>query len=411
MALPAAPKVEIRFGTGASFGNSLVLGSAANGILGTNVLGTSAATPIDVTSQVTEVNIRRGRDRVFDTYEAGTAVIRLLDMTGDLNPQNASGPYYGDILPLRQVRISTSYSGTNYYLFSGYITSYDYEWKPGANIAYVTIVAEDGFRLFYLADVDTLSGAAAGDLPGDRIEQILTAVNWSLSQTNIDSGDITLQDDPGGRRPALEVLQQVEATEIGALYMAGNGDLTFKGRTNVAVQASGTKTYFDDTNINVQYQTIDVTLDDTDLANDVTVLRSGGTQQNAQNASSISEYFRRSLFRTNLLMETDAQALQQANMILNYRDQVQLLVRSIGLDLSSVSSRVAAALQIEMGDPIQVIRTQPGGSTITANLTVQGITHEITPENWFTEIRTALPLATAFILGSSEFGILGTSTL
>jgi len=411
MALPATPTVQIRFGTGASFGNALVLGSAANGILGTNVLGTSAATPIDVTSQVTEVNIRRGRDRVFDTYEAGTAVIRLLDMTGDLNPQNASGPYYGDILPLRQVRISTSYSGSDYFLFSGYITSYDYEWQPGADIAYVTIVAEDGFRLLYLADVDTLAGAAAGDLPGERIDQVLTAVNWPSSVTDIDLGDITLQDDPGGRRSALEVLQQVEATELGALFMAANGDVTFRSRSQVAGQASGTKTYFDDTNTNVQYQAIDVTLDDTDLANDVTVTRTGGTAQNAENAGSITQFFRRSLTRSNLLMETDAQALQQSNMILNYRDDVQLLVRSIGLDLSSVSSRVAAALELEIGDPIQVIRTQPGGSNITANVTVQGISHQITPETWFTELKTALPLATAFILGSSEFGILGTSTL
>jgi hypothetical protein len=411
MALPATPKVEIRFGTGASFGNALVLGSPTQGILGTNVLGTSAAVPIDVTSLVQLVNIRRGRDRVFDHYEAGTAVVSLLDQTGDYNPQNASGPYYGDILPMRQLRISASYSGADYWLFSGYITSWDYEWPVGADFARVTIVAEDGFRLFNLAEVDDIPGAAAGDLPAERISQVLDAIDWPASQTTINGGSITLQDDPGGIRPALQVLQQVEDTELGALYMAANGNLTFKGRSTLSVQATGTKTYFDDTGTNVQYQAIDVTLDDTELANDVTVSRVGGTAQNAQSPISIEQFFRRSLTRSGLLMETDDVALQQANSVLNYRKDVELLVRSVGVDLSSPSNRVAAALGLELGDPIQVIRTQPGGSTMTADLTVQGVTHQITPETWFTTISTALPLGTAFVLGSSEFGILGTSTL
>lgn len=410
MALPATPKVEIRFGTGAGFGNVLVLGSATNGILGTNVLGTSSAEPIDVTSQVTGATIRRGRDRVFDHYDSGTAVITLIDETGDLNPENPSGPYYGDILPMRQVRISAAYSGSDYFLFSGYITSWDYEWPKGADYARVTITANDGFRLLNLAEIDDLPTAAAGDLPGTRVNQVLDAAGWPSSQRTISSGDVTLQDDPGGIRPALQALQQVEDTELGALYMAANGDAVFKSRTTLSQQATNPKTYFDDTDTDIQYQTIDVRLDDTDLANDVTVTRTGGTAQTVTDAASIAQYFRRSLSRTGLLMETDSAALGQATSILNYRKNVQLLVTAIGLDISSPSDRVAAALELDIGDPIEVTRTGPGGA-IVADLTVQGVAHQITPASWFTTFSTALPLSTAFVLGSSEFGILGTSTL
>lgn len=410
MALPATPKVEIRFGTGAGFGNALVLGSTANGILGTNVLGTSAAVPIDVSSQVTSANIRRGRDRVFDHYDSGSAVITLIDDTGDLNPDNAAGPYYGEILPMRQLRVSASYSGTDYYLFSGYITSWDYEWPKGADFARVTIVANDGFRLLNLAEIDDLPDAAAGDLPGTRVTDILEAAGWPLSLTSISAGEVTLQDDPGGIRPALQAIQQVEDTELGAFYMAGNGNAVFKSRSTLSQQATNPKTYFDDTDTDIQYQTIDVRLDDTDLANDVTVTRAGGSPQNAQDATSINEYFRRSLSRTGLLMETDTAALGQATSILNYRKNVQLLVTAIGLDISSPSSRVTAALELEIGDPIEVTRTGPGGA-IVADLTVQGVAHQITPGTWFTTFSTAIPLSTAFVLGSSEFGILGTSTL
>jgi len=410
MALPATPKVEIRFGTGAGFGNALVLGSPSQGILGTSVLGTSAALPVDVTSQVTSLNIRRGRDRIFDHYDSGVAVLELYDDTGDLNPENPSGPYYGDILPLRQIRISASYSGNDYYLFSGYITSWDYTYPQGADLARVNIVANDGFRLLNLAEVDTIAGASAGQDTGDRVADVLAAAGWPSSQTTISTGSVTVQDDPGGIRQALTVLQQLEDTELGALYMDAAGNAVFKSKDALSQQATTTKTYFDDTNTNIQYQAIDVTLDDTDLANDVTVTRVGGTAQNAQDATSISNYYRRSLSRTGLLMETDTQALSQANSILNARKSVGLLIRSIGIDCSSPSNRVAAALELDIGDPIQVTRTTVGGP-ITADLTVQGVTHQITPGTWFTTFTTAIPLGTAFVLGSSEFGILGTSTL
>jgi hypothetical protein len=52
-----------------------------------------------------------------------------------------------------------------------------------------------------------------------------------------------------------------------------------------------------------------------------------------------------------------------------------------------------------------------GGSHIDTRLTVQGHSHDITPDRWITRLTTAQPLSTAFILGSAEFGVLGTSTL
>ncbi len=95
--IPATPKVEIRFGVGAGFANVLVLGDANDGILGTNVPGTSSTQIVDITSLVQKITTRRGRDRVFEEYSPGTATVRFIDTTGDWNPQNASGPYYGKI--------------------------------------------------------------------------------------------------------------------------------------------------------------------------------------------------------------------------------------------------------------------------------------------------------------------------
>ena len=411
MTLPANFKVEVRFGTGASFGNVLVLDSATDGILGTNVLGTAAATTVDITNQVQSISTNNGRDRVFDHYDAGTATIRLLDITGNWNPENTSSPYYPNILPMRQLRISATYSSTRYYLFSGYIQSFDYDYQPGLNAAIVTIRAIDAFRLLNLASVTSVAGAAAGDLPGARVTQILDAISWPAGMRDIDTGSTTLQTDPGTTRSALDALQTVEDSELGALYVDPEGNVVFKDEQSLTLESLGTKTFFDDDGTDIAYNGISVRLDDTELANYVIVTRNGGTAQIAQDATSIETYFRRTLSRTGLLMQNDADALGQANQILVNRKNVEVRIESITLDCSGDSNRVLPALSLGIGSPIQVARTQPGGSRIVVDLTIQGISHNITPAGWTTTFTTASYLGSVFILDSSTYGILGTSSL
>jgi len=52
-----------------------------------------------------------------------------------------------------------------------------------------------------------------------------------------------------------------------------------------------------------------------------------------------------------------------------------------------------------------------GGTNLDLRLTIQGHQHDITPDRWITQFTTAYPLSLGFILGSTEYGILGTNTL
>jgi len=111
------------------------------------------------------------------------------------------------------------------------------------------------------------------------------------------------------------------------------------------------------------------------------------------------------------MMKDNATALARATSVLNYRKTPRLRVDSITLDLSSVSNRVPAGLGLDIGDPIVVNRTMANNTGFDVRVTVNGINHDITPDRWTTRFTTAYPLSTAFILGSSQFGILGTNTL
>lgn len=412
MTLPCQPIVKIRLGTGASFGNPLILGDAANGILGTNVLASSAVQIVDVSSTTQRIAINHGRDRLFEEYLPGTAVIEFLDFTGEWNPFNQAGPYYGDIKPMRQIQVYTNYQNNGYFLFSGYITSWDYQWADqSADYAIVTVQAVDGFRLLSLANIDTVPGAANKDLPGERINLILDAIGWPATARLIDMGDTELENDPGGIRSALSAIQTVEQSDLGAFFIDHQGRAVYYSRATLSSKAGGTAYEFDDTGTDIQYQDIDISFDDTELVNEVTLTRLGGSPQTVSDANSIDEYFLRSYARSDLMMETNALALTRATQILNYRKEVRLRVDSLTLDMSSNSNRVEPGLALEIGDPIIVTKSMAAGTDVTVRLTVQGHTSNITPDRWTTTFTTAYPLSTAFILGSTEFGVLGTNTL
>ena len=412
MSLPADLTVKIRLGTGPSFGDPFLLGDPNNGILGTNVLAANAIQEINITNEVRRVSTRHGRDRAFEEYLPGEAVIEFYDFTGDWNPNNTSSQYYPEVKPMRQVRVTANYSGTDYSIFAGYISSWDYSWPDqSTDFAIVTIRATDAFRLLQLANINTVTGAANKDLPGERINLILDEIDWPAGQRIIDDGDTELENDPGGFRSALSAIQLVEQSDLGAFYIDHDGKAVYLSRQTLSQRASGTAYEFDDNGVNIQYQNIDINYDEAELANSVTLTRLSGQPQTASDSASIAEYFLRSFNRSGLMMETNDLALARANQILNYRKQPRMRIDQFTLDMSSDSNRVLPGLTMEIGDPVIVTKNMANGSDLTLRLTIQGHSTDITPDRWVTTFSTAYPLSTAFILGSAEFGILGTNTL
>lgn len=413
MTLPCQPTVVMRLGTGAGFGIPLILGDPSTGILGTNVLGTNDVEFVNITDEVQRISINHGRDRQFEQYLPGTATIQYLDFTGDWNPANTSGAYYGKIKPMVLVRVETTYQATGYKLFTGYVSSWDYTWADqSADYAIVTIQCVDAFRMLQLANIDTVPGAANKDLPGERINLILDAIGWPSTLRNIDLGDTELENDPGGFRPALTAIQTIEQSDLGAFFIDHAGNATYYSRATLSQLAADPNPYeFSDDGTDIAYQDIDVNYDETELANQVTFTRLSGQPQTASDSASIDEYFLRSYNRSGLMMETNATALARATQVLNYRKQPRIRIDSFTLDMSSDSTRVEPGLALEIGDPVIVTRRMAGSSDLTVRLSIQGHRSDITPDRWTTTFTTAYPLGTAFILGSTEFGVLGTNTL
>jgi hypothetical protein len=316
-------------------------------------------------------------------------------------------------LPLRKIRIWADYddgSGLDrYYLYSGYITSYDNTFRLGIDeVSSVTLQCVDAFRLFQNVNITTVAGSSAGQTTGARIDDLLDLASYPSSQRLVDVGDTTVQADPGTNRTLLGALQTLEQTELGAFFIDVEGNAVFLSRTTVSLEADQTPLQFNDDGTEISYQSIDFAYDDTQIFNDITVTRLNGTAQNVQSTSSIETYFIHSGSRTGLMMQTDAEALDQASMLLNARENALLRIDSIGLNMmdSTASNRITAGLESDLFTLINVNKTGQASSSFDLELFVQGIQHDITPNTWTTRFLTAEPIIQAFILDSQIQGVL-----
>jgi hypothetical protein len=410
MTLPVINAV-INFSTGPSFAQAMILDT---GILGTNVLADSAAVIVDVSNQVNRIETNRGRTALSDEFQTGSLTLRITDQNGDFNPQNVSGPYYNLLTPMKKVQITATYGLVTYPIFAGYITSYVTTYpQESEDVAMTTIQAVDAFRLAQLAQISTVAGTSAGQLSGARVDDILDQISWPASQRDIDPGLTTLQADPGTNRTALQALFTVANSEYGAIYVDADNNFVFQDRGVTAGSIGGTPTVFADDGSGITYFDATWILNDVLIFNKATITRVGGSPQVALNQASIDKYFLHSYFLDNLLMQSDAVALDYARAYIASRQETSIRVDAIVLDLYTPSYNlgIVAALDLDFFDPITVKTTQPGGSILEKTLQIFGVRMNITPNSWKTTFTTLEPVIDAFILDDSIYGTLGYNVL
>ena len=411
MSIPVINAI-INFSTGPSFAQAMIIDQ---GILGTNVLADAAAVIVDVSNQVNRIETNRGRTALSDQFQTAALTLRIVDQNGDFNPQNVTGPYYNLLTPMKKVQITATFNSVTYPIFSGFITSYvtTYPGESAEDVAITTIQAVDAFRLAQVAQISTVTGATAGDLSGTRVNQILDEIDWPTSQRDIDAGLTTMQADPGTNRTALAALTTVATSEYGALYVDANNSFIFQDRSVTVGSIGGTPTVFADNGTGIDYFDASWILNDVLIFNKATITRAGGSPMVAENQDSIDKYFLHSYFLDNLLMQTDAVALDYALAYVASRAETTSRCDAIVLDLytPNYNTGIVAALDLDFFDPITIITTQPGGSLLEKTLQIFGVRMNISPNSWKTTFTTLEPVIDGFIIGNVDYGILDTSVL
>ena len=414
MAIPATINVSFDFSSGAIFGAGFVIGDPTYGVIGVSKFGSDATIipVIDLTPNVYNISINRGRNIMRDTYEAGNATIRVLDPDSYFNPQNTASPYYGYLAPLRKIRISASTATANSWLFSGYVQDYKYTYPQGQETGYVDIMATDAFRLFNMANVQAIPDTAAGQTTSTRITKILDYIEFPISMRSISTGLSTCIADPGTARTSLEALKNAEFSEgMGAFYMDGSGTAIFKNRTEVVQSIGATPIEFNQTT-GIPYKNLQFAFDDKLIINDVTFTRYGSSAtQEVYDQPSIDKYFPHSLNRPDLVAETDDIVLNVAREYVATRKETTIRIDAMTVDLLDTAVPTDTMIGLDYFDNLKITNVQPDGSTIVKTLQAQGLKWDITPNRMTCTVTTLEPIADGFIIGDSNYGIIGVSIM
>jgi len=412
MGLPAEISVSFDFSSGATFGYPFTIGDAKYGVLGTGTLGSSTVpVPIvDLTPNVRNITINRGRDIQADQYIAGTAVVRITDPDSYFNPQNTASPYYGYLVPLRKVRIAATTATTQEFLFSGYTTEYRYTYDQAEQMGYVDIYVADAFRLYNLAQVTTVADSGAGQSTGTRIGKILDQVGFPANMRTIATGQSNCIADPATLRTSLAAIKNAEFSEQGAFFINGSGTAVFKDRNTVASSIAGTPIEFNQTG-GIPYRNLVFAFDDKLIINQAQMTRYGGTAQFAQNADSIARYFPHQYSAQDLVIDTDANALNIAATYVATRAETTIRIDQMLVDLLDPAVPTDTMIGLDYFDNVRISNNQPDGSTIVKTLQVQGLSWNISPNSMQVTVTTLEPIVDGFIIGSTERGIIGVSAM
>lgn len=380
--------VYINFSAAPDVAASFHLDDAVLGVLGTSTLG-EGDTWSDVSVYLKgQITISRGSRRV-DTpvlrYEAGTANIVLKNADRRFDPTNLSGPYVSggitQVEPMRKLWIRVNWAGTVYDLFQGFIDAwgisyFEPDWSE------VAVTATDAFTVFGNYDRLAVGAAGSGENSGARVNRILDSINFPAADRLVATGDSTLQATTL-EGDGLAELFLVADSELGELYVDGTGQVTFRNRHAMLLEdRSNTSqvTFGDGGGTELSYADLGISYDWSTIANLAQVAIVGGTVQTAEDAASRSQYLTHTFNRSDLLLETDAEAADYAGWIVG-----QSATPELRFDTITVQPRrdetvlFPQVLGRRFGDRITIIRRPPGGgSAISRDVIIRGVTHEIT---------------------------------
>jgi len=378
------------------------LDSATSGVLDSDVL--EGITPVDITADVYAIRVERGRSRWLDDFQAGTCSISLDNRTRTYDP-TGGGTYSTDIVPGKRFRVTTG--GTP--IFDGTSDDWDIAYSLGGD-SVATVVISDAFS--DLGHTILTETATTSQLSGARLTAILDRadVNFPTAYRDIDAGVTTLQADTiADGTDVASYAQLIARTEGGRLFMAADGDLTFRDRYETQTVTGALK--FADDGTGVPYYGIQVAVGSELLFNRALVTRVGGTQQTADNAVSQDRYGVRTLEYGNLLFNSDTDSDNFAEYLVSRYGTPEVRISQIDINLHALDvTQAGNVIGTELGDVIQVVYSPPGGGTaIDRYAVVDRISHEIGPQQ-HNVVFGLSKTAQAFTLDSDQFGKLDSDT-
>jgi hypothetical protein len=406
MSIPATT-VEIGFDLSALGGPFFILDDPVQGVLDNTEYTLGGTLFYDVSEFVRNVSVRRGKSRQLDRFTAGVASVEFNNNSRAFDPENVSSPFFGQIIPKRTIKVETGGSAVFYGVVDDWNLSYDL-----SGLSTTDADCVDGFTL--LAQRALSAHTATSELSGARINAVLdrSEVNWPASLRDIDTGSQTLQADVvADGTNVLEYLQLVTDTEPGSIFIGSDGFIVFRDRS-VAPVSAGQVTFSDD-GTGVEFSEVQVVYGSELLYNYVQVERNNGGTAIVFDTDSINSYGQQALILDNLLMNSDADALELANYLLSQYSEPEYRFETLTVKLEALSSGDQAdVLGLEIGDVAEIKFTPNNvGSQIDKFASIIRIDHDIQPASHQITFGFQTLDFASLVLDDVEFGLLDVGRL
>ena len=383
---------------------AFTLDDAVAGVIGSTEFTIGGISFTDITARVTGLSLSRGKNRDLDRFNAGTLSVTVNNEDRAFDPLYTSSPFYGDIVPRRDVRVLANGTAVQYV---GKVLDWNFDFEPNGRQS-ASLEAADGFT--FLAQQELTPGTAVAQLTGARVEAVLSqpSVDWPVADRVIDAGNSDLGTDVFEGN-VLSYLQKVEQSEGGLLFIDKSGRVAFVDR--LTTPTVDNVTVFADDGTGIPFAPAALDYGTEQLYNSITVTSPGSTAV-ASGALSQTRYGIAELTVDTLIDDVDeVQGL--ADLLLSRFSEPQLRFQAIRVDIDKISAlQRAEVFALEIGDVAQVKLT-PGNPPVGAKVERYGqviqIAHDVEPGSHQVTFGLGSLQTSLFVIGDAEFGTIGES--
>jgi hypothetical protein len=406
----AAPAVKLELGLdlGQRDPFGFTLDSSTRGVLDNTEFVLGGERFFDITERLVTCQVRRGKNEALDRIDAGVVSIVVDNSDRRFDPLYVDGPYFGQLIPRRLVRVSSN----DFPVFVGFIDDFDIQYEPGKQ-SVVQIQVSDAFSV--LANSGLEEFTPDSELSGARINTVLDRpeVDWPLDLRDIDPGNsVMLDTDVDEGTATLEYLQLVSDSEFGTLFLAKDGKITYRERnavpnipdivfTDEVVAGVYTGIQFADVNIVYGSENLynRISLENADLFPE---------QAFADDLNSQILYGPRTLSQSGLLIQDPDQLQFLADFLLARYKEPQYRFETVTVVLDTLTTENQnKVLDLEIGDIVQV-RFEPSDipPAIEQYCRIIGVNHDWNPASKNISFSLERLDFAIFILDDAVLGVL-----
>jgi hypothetical protein len=374
-------KVELGLNLGQRDPFAFVLDNETRGVLDNTEFTLGGDRFFDITPRLVTTTVRRGKNNALDRIDAGITSIVVDNSDREFDPLYENGPYFGQLVPRRSVRVSAN----DLPVFVGFIDDFDIQYEPGKQ-SVVQIQVSDAFSV--LANSGLEEFTPESELSGARINTVLDRpeVAWPEELRDIDLGNSVMLDaDVAEGTGTLEYLQLVSNSEFGTLFLAKDGKIAYRERN--AVPNIPDLVFSDEIEsgeyTGIQFADVNIVYGSENLYNRITLENADlfPEQAFAEDANSQILYGPRTLSQSGLLIQDPAQLEFLAEFLLARYKEPQYRFETVTVVLDTITpENQDKVLDLEIGD-IVLVRFEPSDipPAIEQYCRIIGINHDWNP--------------------------------